>query len=484
MTRVTRQAAALLSCVLLAAACSGGDGTATSAAQLLPTDVVDAGDPADGMVFPIADAPTPDGYTVAEYLFGGEAAAYRTDTEPGPDGRWEVSVRDTAPYRTRMIVRRPPAERFSGVVLVEWLNVTAGTDGSIDWAYLSEEIAREGHAWVGVSVQAVGIDGAALDLTGGRRDTRGLVVRNPDRYGTLTHPGDAYAFDIFTQAGALIRGDGAASVMGALEPTHLIAVGESQSAGFLVSHVNAFASLTPVFDGYFVHSRGGFAPNPAGGGLGDTIAGTLIRTDGNVPVFQYETETDVSALGFSAARQDDSPTLVTWEVAGAAHADAFTLAADTGMEPDPSLGALIGCPPTINDGPHHETAQAALHHLVAWVLDGIPPPASPRIELDGVTVVRDDLGVAVGGVRTPVVDVPLRVLSGDPGPGGAFCFLFGQTIEIPPDVLGDRYGSVEEYEALLRTAALSAVSSGWLLPEDAETMITEETRRAEALLGG
>ena len=57
--------------------------------------------------------------------------------------------------------------------------------------------AAQGHAWVGVSAQKVGIDG------GGFVESIHLKLLAPERYGELEHPGDAWSFDIFTQVGAL-----------------------------------------------------------------------------------------------------------------------------------------------------------------------------------------------------------------------------------------------------------------------------------------
>ena len=395
-----------------------------------PTDVVDPGDTGGGVIQPLANAPLPEGWTETEYLFGGDAIRYEATGELGEDGMWEVAEAGSAPYRTRMIVRRPDAADFSGIVLVEWMNVSAGTDASPDWAYLAEEIARAGHVWVGVSVQAAGVNGLDSPLfeLGGLVDTRGLVARDPERYGDLEHPGDAYAFDIFTKAGAAVA-DGI-DVLGGLTPTHVIAIGESQSAIFLTTYVNAVHPLVRLYDGFLIHSRGSVPADLSGEFLARD-GSVRVRTDLDEPVFQYETETDLTVLAYVAARQEDSATVHTWEVAGTAHADAYSLSISAGLPRDPSLGSLIGCTTPINDGPQHETLQAALHHLVAWVVDGTTPPTSPRLELESEDVIaRDELGIAVGGIRTPPVDVPTRVLSGDPSVGEGFCFLFGQTLPL------------------------------------------------------
>ena len=57
-------------------------------------------------------------------------------------------------------------------------------------------------------------------------------------------------------------------------------------------------------------------------------------------------------------------------MAGAAHADAWLLNQLGG-------GYASSCPGRLNEGPHHQTLRAALHHLVAWIGTGEAPPHSP-----------------------------------------------------------------------------------------------------------
>src|SRR3546814_16989521 len=81
----------------------------------------------------------------------------------------------------------------------------------------------------------------------------------------------------------------------------------------------------------------------------------------------------------------------------------------------------------------HVVAKAAYRSLVSWVTSGELPPIAPRLELvagaASPTLARDADGIAIGGIRTPPVDVPIDVLTGEPGPGGdVVCILSGQTI--------------------------------------------------------
>src|SRR3546814_19276495 len=70
----------------------------------------------------------------------------------------------------------------------------------------------------------------------------------------------------------------------------------------------------------------------------------------------------------------------------------------------------------------HVVAKAAYRLLVSWVTSGELPPIAPRLELvagsASPTLARDPDGIAIGGIRTPPVDVPVDVLTGEPGPGG------------------------------------------------------------------
>ena len=86
---------------------------------------------ADGKPFLAADPALLEeyGYVEEEYVLEGEAAAYESDAPLAADGRWTVTPGETAPYRTRIIVRYPDdPEAFDGTVWVEWYNVTGGID--------------------------------------------------------------------------------------------------------------------------------------------------------------------------------------------------------------------------------------------------------------------------------------------------------------------------------------------------------------------
>ena len=127
------------------------------------------------------------GYEQNEYFVSGTASAYTSATPLTSNGKWTVTPASTAPYKTRVVVYRPtdPA-KFNGTVLVEWDNVSGGLDAAPFWLAAHDELVREGYAWVGVAAQAVGVQGGSANALVANLD---LVHADPDRYGTLSHPG-------------------------------------------------------------------------------------------------------------------------------------------------------------------------------------------------------------------------------------------------------------------------------------------------------
>ena len=151
------------------------------------------------------------GYEQSEYFISGTASSYVPTSPLTTDGRWSVTANSTAPYETRVVVYRPiDPSKFNGTVMVEWLNVTGGLDDAPDWVLTHNELIRDGFAWVGVSAQAVGVNA--------------LKSSDPARYGSLSHPGDSYSYDIFSQAGQAVW-DNSAQLLGGLTPRHVIAIG-------------------------------------------------------------------------------------------------------------------------------------------------------------------------------------------------------------------------------------------------------------------
>ncbi len=189
------------------------------------------------------------GYSTHEHFVTGTASAYADVGPREPDGRWDVTPTSTADFTTRIVVYRPTdAARSNGTLIVEWLNVTGGLDVPAVWMPTQRQLVREGYTWIGVSTQRVGIEG------GGVLPGLGLRATAPERYEPLHHPGDAYAYDMFTQIGRAVRAELATTY--GLPVERMIAVGASQSAFHLTTYVNAIDPRDAVFDGFLLQGRG------------------------------------------------------------------------------------------------------------------------------------------------------------------------------------------------------------------------------------
>jgi hypothetical protein len=482
----------------IAAACSSdSDGDSKESAESTPSETTEETTPrpdgpaatiagpmtgGKGIFLPVAADPGPAldeaGYTETEYTAAGTATSYTGELPT--DGTFALEPGATADYVTRIVVRRPedPAD-FNGTVVVEWLNVSGGVDNPPEYVYVQDELLREGYAWVGVSAQLIGIEGGPVVVEApGAEEAgagKGLKAIDPERYGELSHPGDAFAYDIYTQVARALRSPGETDPLDGFDVRTVIAVGESQSAFALTTYYNGVQPLANAFDAFLIHSRGGsVAPLDRPDGyidIASSIGGpaTVLRTDQATPVIIVQTEGDVlGVIGYYPARQPDAEHLRLWEIAGSAHADIFQV----GEDREPALG----CETPINRSQAMFVLRAALRRLQEWVIDGTTPPNADLLEVDTSsaqpTYVLDEVGNVQGGVRTPVVDAPVDVLSGlAPGTPSVICLLLGSTLPIPAEDLAALYTDGDDYLEQYTAATEVGIEAGFLLEDDREEIL-------------
>jgi hypothetical protein len=399
----------------------------------------------------------PEGATEQEWLLEGEATRYRLIGEYSPDGRWTVEPAETAPYRTRILVERPPASAFNGYVVVVWNNVSAGFDGMFAGAPTAAML-QDGYAIVGVSAQHVGVHGES-----------GLVASDSERYGTLNHPGDDYSYNIFIQATQSVSvHEGVDDVLDGLDVRFIVASGASQSAARLATVYNAlhpaglidayhlpvyFGSGTVVDSAIGEDGMPGGSPNWPMRMLPRGMHG--LRQDLGVPVFVLNSESEAQV--FTSNQQPDSKSLVIWESAGASHIGGVA-------------GDRFGLPDTRCRGSFAPAQRAVWHHMRRWHEEDVTPPSQPRLERasDG-WVARDEHGNAVGGIRWPHVAVPLGVHRAEPPEEGR-ADLMGTTTPFDLETVSKLYGSFEDYEKRFADSVLDLVATGVVLPEDADSV--------------
>ena len=239
------------------------------------------------------------GYAEQEYFASGTASAFRSTSAPN-NGRWTIAPTTSAYYRTRILVRRPtdPA-KFNGTVVVEWMNVSAGEsaglglyESRVDAAGTSTWPCRP-RRWASTAARPFGY--------GCHRGPRGHEPLATGRCSTRrpVRPGHVRPDRQALRAPQI-------AVLGPPPPKHVVAVGESQSAFYLTTFADAVQPRTHTFDGIFIHSRGGagrrWVAPPSG-----RVPGRTANPHGpTVPVFMFETQTDLIALGYASAQQPNT----------------------------------------------------------------------------------------------------------------------------------------------------------------------------------
>ncbi|HVO49073.1 MAG TPA: alpha/beta hydrolase domain-containing protein [Steroidobacteraceae bacterium] len=472
------------------------------------------------------------GFVEQEFLISGTATAYIPVKPLQADGRWDVAPNPgvTAPYVTRILVRRPASpDRFNGTVLVEWFNESGGFDTASDWLYTHEELMREGYAYVGVTVQFSGVQALEAWESGPGA-----------RYASLFHPGESFDYDIFSQAGwALTHARaGDPRPLGNLtsKVRAVLATGFSESAALLQTYINGVARLAPVYDGFLIHDGGfaspisldtaSFAGDPIPGGVPatpfiDVPYPLNVRSDLQVPTLILESEFGLSDDGIAAGRsfhlQRDSTQIRVWEMAGGTHIESgwtSEFAVDLAKTfPGYTVGTCDG-PPGIPSVVHGRVMRAAVYALNHWVNDRQAPRSAPRISLNvpnppdnfdqPVTFNRDPAtNLVIGGIRLPAVSVPIATLNGnrselDPqvlGPA-AYCGLTGSydpwnrdsdpwdgqagldPSPTPEPDLQVLYSTHANYVERVTGATLQSVAGGYLRPADGIKLVLEATHAA------
>jgi hypothetical protein len=344
------------------------------------------------------------GYVEEEYFLQGTANNYNTSSTA------DATIKTSAnPYKIRIVVRRPIlAENFNGAVFVDWMNVTNGFEYDTQWARAYDYFMRTGAIYVGAGVQRVG-------QVGSTTPNYGLKTWSPARYGSLdltvggTLNDDSLKYDAFSQVAQALRAPVGIDPLHGMRPQVLIATGDSQSATNLAMYANSVHPLAPIFDA--------FVP------LGNL--NTVIRTDIMTKYFKVNSEYDVLSRD-AKVRRPDTDKFVTWEVAGASHSDLHNWLYGNAIR-NRDLGYLgyvypgpdyANCMLRSRSSVHYfMVIQAAFDHAIHWVSEGIQPPAAPPIEVVDVTAtpvlaVRDEYGIAKGGIRLADVVVPISLNTG------------------------------------------------------------------------
>jgi len=301
---------------------------------------------------------------------------------------------------------------------------------------------------------------------------------------------------------------------------HVFEAGFSQDGGFAFTQADVFNAIDrlpdggPVYDGYVP----GGTVGPSDINFGLTAAGSLPSGDPrnrmqprDSPVIQINTETEEVLLGGPsglAYRRPDSNARIDryrlWEVPGASH-----ISNDLGSSPIteerdlaeiertplstlPATGCAhqryqsgpwVGVDGFVDPNPYPfgYVADAAFADLTKWLDDGTPPPRAARIEVTDTragTTDRDRFGNALGGLRTPFVDVPTATYSPTDGTAhdtdlSGLCPLIGFSMPFSHATLHALYPSHADYLARVTRETNELVHKGFWVAPDAANVVRQ-----------
>jgi alpha/beta hydrolase family protein len=463
------------------------DAEADAAGRRVPNPIVTRaagghGAAAGGMRYDV----TQFGYQEREYFFAGTAKAY------GP-----VSM-PPAPYRSRMIVWAPTdPSHFNGTTVVEWAEVSdfGQFELTVELNYESPMLEQRGYAFALVSAEQRGV----CDHTPTGCTPTSLQGADPGRYGSLDHPGDAYSFDIFSQAMQAIKHPVGTAPLGTLKTRILIAEGFQRSVDKYFP-TGAPPSSSPSSSPFGIY--GPLNDYLANGADRDARLADAFLIDAAAPAVEphYRVPT-LHHLDESAIRRIPTPDRrnhVTWEITGAPHVDPWAggyIDIPSTDGPKPKLtrreelarrdkydnfgqeafspGAVSApAPSTGSTFPRRFTLDAAIVDLRTWVAKGVRAPAAPRIERTAAVpdspmkkLDRDRDGNAIGGLRSPIIQVPFATYNGE-----AFV-ASGTTIALSPERIAQLYPTHKGYVRRLLATTDEAVAKRFLVCEDAETIM-------------
>jgi len=338
------------------------------------------------------------------------------------------------PYTTRLVIRRPAdVEDWSGFTLLE-VQHTAGAAQT----WMSSRVGgmTNGHAYVEL-----------VERTGAANNLRAL---NGARYANIAVPEDEVETQnaIVAQAALLLRTAHPSGSEWNADP--LVITGSSQTAGASRNYMEGGqqqyqdATGAPLFDGMFVYSVNG----PSSEQLAEFY---------DVPVIVVSTEDEWNGTREEwgpdqvAAIPEDGDLYRLYQVAGMPHLEArHYFAADPAICERPLDHFMFSAPVFLG-----------VQSLYNWIVNDLAPPSAERIqfEADG-TIARDSHGNAMGGLRTPQLDVPTHSWNAL-NEGNQQCSLAGVAEFLPAEQLAELYSTPGNYAHQLRSRTLELIEEGW-----------------------
>jgi hypothetical protein len=449
------------------------------------------------------------GYVEEEFLVSGKASVYDFDSEG------KVIVRTAnAPYTTRILVRRPAATgKFSGNVIVEPLNSALGYDFDPQWMFCREYFIEHGDIWIGITIKPAA--------------AKALKKFNPERYAALSWANplppdktcsqsalpysdeapeteEGLAWDIISQVGALVRSNDKQNPIKNFKVEYVYATGYSMTGAYLKTYINFLRPLAsamlkngkPVYDGYLIGDGDGFAIsiNQCEQSFPSGIPPVIVRPR-KEPVISVVAQGSV--IGAISARRPDSDAAADryrrYEAPAASHANQLVVAFALRPGETEKVGVQAIAPNCIGadtygltDYPFEYVMNAAFANLDAWARSDAPPPKAQVIETGPGSnspdpeVKLDTHGNAIGGFRTPYLDVPVATYYTKSQPADEksvrFCDTQGYKVPFEKEKIIALYPTRESYLSKVNQRVDSMVKQRFLTETDGKRIKKDAER--------
>lgn len=454
-----------------------------------PMEVTETSHPFSAMEYSRAKLDVNDfGYLEEEYFVSGYSNVYDLDEE-----NQLIVKKENLPYETRILVRRPKnAADRKNIVVFDIMNASNCYDIEDQWRRSYLHIMEQGYSYVGITSKPVNVL-ALKNFDYDRYHTLNWSNGEPslspsaiDKVHRIEGCEEGLVWDMLTSLGLFIQKEGK-KLFTEEENVYIYLTGQSQSGMYLNTYVNQFHHLLKVdgksiFDGYLSLVSGGKQRS-------------LCQTNGqeefmclrdykeheiDTPFITMNSEGDYLLFqpmgGLKQGYNSEKPNNKRryYEVAGAPHTDAASP-----LVPDNSEIVKTKCPKRILDGEYNYTLNdfpldyiinGLLEKLHTWAKDGIAPAIVEPIRKDeNGEILRDDLGNALGGIRTAYLEVPKAKYIGSIGLGQT-----NGTMELFSEEQMNRlYGSREEYIKKFEAYAKKQLNDGDIVENDFKRMMSK-----------
>lgn len=441
------------------------------------------------------------GYTEEEYFFSGLARIY----QELPHGKAGV-VYEGAPYTNRVIFRMPADPKwFSGNVVIEILNSTAGIDIDRIWINSWKYLTRNGDAYVGITSRGNVLDAlkrfdsdryAALDWSNPmpeRSAPEGVPTEGPFRFRPEQEMG--LFWDMLEDCAQLLLSDAAENPLKDYPSRRLFLTGWSQSTSYIARYLKTFYNEEkPLYAGY-LSAGGGCVPMglnayepqvPPFKADGIPVGSVMGAAQ---PVIAVNTESENRLAYWYGDFDEPRFKFRTYQIPGSSHDSKYNIFDYYGLDPYMTSKTVVHREAKFRDGenldyPYEPIFCAAFRNLFAWANQGIPAPHALKIETNIVRGASTDplgtdadnltdvFGNSKGGIRTPAIDYPTGTYCSHAIElDGSVSAMFGKVIPFSPEKLKVLYGSLENYRHLVEQGAEQMQAKGFLLPEDKQELI-------------